>query len=336
MGRGARGAAGRNAAAKERKRRLSETGTTKRDKHHFRTLRNIPSFRRATSGANLLWRIRQRALALTKTSAFRTFVLCAILANSLALCLPDAVCKLCLDEQNGSTASCLSPAVNGSATWQYRIASHSVLHGNGTWAPCTESAIQMLDFTDLLEYAFTAVFTLELVIQVTAKGLILGKQAYLRDAWNWLDFVVVVMSYASVVGGLGNVSSVRTFRVLRPLRTLTTIPGMKVLVTSLMASVPAMFNVVLMSLLMFFGLGVIGIQLWGGMLSSRCFMQPVSDTALAFAWSAAESTGASDLTAQVASLFNESRPYVLDDLDGGMCARQDLALAFGRSCDPGT
>lgn len=39
---------------------------------------------------------------------------------------------------------------------------------------------------------FTVLFTLECVIKVIAMGFVLDKGSYLRDAWNWLDFVVVI------------------------------------------------------------------------------------------------------------------------------------------------
>lgn len=40
--------------------------------------------------------------------------------------------------------------------------------------------------------ALTILFTVEMILKILAQGLILHKNAYLRDAWNWLDFVVVV------------------------------------------------------------------------------------------------------------------------------------------------
>eukprot|EP00438_Fugacium_kawagutii_P033609 Skav205156 [mRNA] locus=scaffold593:470948:479545:- [translate_table: standard] len=38
----------------------------------------------------------------------------------------------------------------------------------------------------------TGFFTLEFVLKVIAFGFVLDKTSYLRDAWNWLDFIVVV------------------------------------------------------------------------------------------------------------------------------------------------
>lgn len=43
--------------------------------------------------------------------------------------------------------------------------------------------------------AFTGIYTVESVIKIIARGFILAKFTYLRDAWNWLDFVVVSLAY---------------------------------------------------------------------------------------------------------------------------------------------
>ena len=42
-------------------------------------------------------------------------------------------------------------------------------------------------------YVFTAIYTLEMLLKILAKGFILHSYAYLRDPWNWLDFVVVCL-----------------------------------------------------------------------------------------------------------------------------------------------
>ena len=58
---------------------------------------------------------------------------------------------------------------------------------------------------------------------------------YMRSPWNWLDFICVVTSYSFLMPGAGgNVSGLRAFRALRPLRTINRVPGMKVLVRSLL------------------------------------------------------------------------------------------------------
>lgn len=42
-------------------------------------------------------------------------------------------------------------------------------------------------------YVFTAIYTLEMLLKIISRGLILHTYAYLRDPWNWLDFMVVVL-----------------------------------------------------------------------------------------------------------------------------------------------
>ena len=41
------------------------------------------------------------------------------------------------------------------------------------------------------EYVFAVIFLLEMVVKVTAMGMVLHSNAYLRDSWNVLDFIVV-------------------------------------------------------------------------------------------------------------------------------------------------
>ena len=46
--------------------------------------------------------------------------------------------------------------------------------------------------------------------------------------WNWIDFVVVIGGYISLLPGIGNISALRIIRVMRPLRTLKRIKKLKV------------------------------------------------------------------------------------------------------------
>ena len=48
----------------------------------------------------------------------------------------------------------------------------------------------------------TIMSTLEVLIQITALGFISGKDAYLKDPWNWIDFKVVVTSLFSILPGV--------------------------------------------------------------------------------------------------------------------------------------
>ena len=41
---------------------------------------------------------------------------------------------------------------------------------------------------------FTGIYTFESAVKVMARGFILEPFTYLRDAWNWLDFVVIALA----------------------------------------------------------------------------------------------------------------------------------------------
>ena len=46
-----------------------------------------------------------------------------------------------------------------------------------------------------LEPIFTYSFLFECMTKIVAQGFMSGKNSYLSDAWNWLDFTVVVASF---------------------------------------------------------------------------------------------------------------------------------------------
>ena len=53
---------------------------------------------------------------------------------------------------------------------------------------------------------------------MVALGFVMERGAYLRDMWNWLDFVVVVVGWLTLSGATSSgASALRSIRVLRPL-----------------------------------------------------------------------------------------------------------------------
>lgn len=73
-----------------------------------------------------------------------------------------------------------------------------------------------------VELVTTILFTVEFLLKVCASGFYFMPLAYLRDPWNVLDFVVVLVSVSQlfVVSGprLTGLRSLRALRALRPLR----------------------------------------------------------------------------------------------------------------------
>ena len=119
-------------------------------------------------------------------------------------------------------------------------------------------------------------------------GFWINKNAYLRDAWNWLDFFVVIISVVDwlPVGGGDNASlkSLRTFRILRPLRSINAMPRMRALIQSLLKSLPGLINVIAFLMFAFAIFAIFGVHQFKGALYSRCRVtdQPMPDLDFAF------------------------------------------------------
>lgn len=96
--------------------------------------------------------------------------------------------------------------------WDYRHAPASLVYVVPGWAStpglCTlqantlpaaprpqsgSSLFPSLLFTNDLScrYIFTGIYILEAVIKILARGFILDEFSFLRDPWNWLDFIVI-------------------------------------------------------------------------------------------------------------------------------------------------
>ncbi|KAK1805167.1 hypothetical protein P4O66_019527, partial [Electrophorus voltai] len=119
-----------------------------------------------------------------------------------------------------------------------------------------------------------AFFAVEMVIKMMALG-IFGSKCYLGDTWNRLDFFIVMagMMEYSLDGHNASLSAIRTVRVLRPLRAINRVPSMRILVTLLLDTLPMLGNVLLLCFFVFFIFGIVGVQLWAGLLRNRCFLE---------------------------------------------------------------
>jgi hypothetical protein len=120
------------------------------------------------------------------------------------------------------------------------------------------------------EWFFLVAFTLEMALKILGLGLLVGRGAYLRDAWNVLDCIVVLMGWISLSPKVANVSAMRTVRVLRPLRTITGVEGMRMLVATLLSSLPMLLDVLILCAFLFLIFGTIGVQTFAGYLRYEC------------------------------------------------------------------
>lgn len=129
-------------------------------------------------------------------------------------------------------------------------------------------------WTDSIEYLFTSVFIVEFILKIVAMGFVMGRNTYLRDGWNFIDFVVVVTGFISFFIP-ARISAIRVIRIIRPLRSINSLKQMRVLVTTLIDSLPALGNVVIFLLFVIILFGILGLQIFMSILENRCRLTPV-------------------------------------------------------------
>uniref|UniRef100_A0A8C8ZTZ7 Calcium voltage-gated channel subunit alpha1 G n=1 Tax=Prolemur simus TaxID=1328070 RepID=A0A8C8ZTZ7_PROSS len=149
----------------------------------------------------------------------------------------------------------------------------------GMFRPCEDIACdsqrcRILQAFDDFIFAF---FAVEMVVKMVALG-IFGKKCYLGDTWNRLDFFIVILE---VSVGLPSILNWAVSVPRRPLweccqpgvPSVASAPtGMRILVTLLLDTLPMLGNVLLLCFFVFFIFGIVGVQLWAGLLRNRCFL----------------------------------------------------------------
>ncbi|XP_035282342.1 voltage-dependent L-type calcium channel subunit alpha-1C isoform X11 [Anguilla anguilla] len=138
-----------------------------------------------------------------------------------------------------------------------------------------------------VEYLFLIIFTVEAFLKVIAYGLLFHPNAYLRNGWNLLDFIIVVVGLfsaileqatkgdgATPIGGKAagfDVKALRAFRVLRPLRLVSGVPSLQVVLNSIIKAMVPLLHIALLVLFVIIIYAIIGLELFMGKMHRTCF-----------------------------------------------------------------
>lgn len=121
---------------------------------------------------------------------------------------------------------------------------------------------------EVLDIIFFVFFLGEAILKITVMGFMGRPDAYLSDSWNVLDFFVILTSPFSIINSSGSLfSAFRALRAFRPLRLLSRYEGMRVVTKALFRSLPAMINVVAVTLLVWLIFAICGVELLSGQMN---------------------------------------------------------------------
>ena len=141
------------------------------------------------------------------------------------------------------------------------------------------------------DITFLIIFTVEFMLKLVAYGFIwcdntefmldnevdlkelmlgdAGVPSYMYDSWNYLDIMVLVVSYVNMFGDPdGPLKVLRLLRAFRPLRMVNRIAGMKLVIMSLVSAAPGLGNVCILLFAVFLIFAILGLSLFMGKFHS--------------------------------------------------------------------
>uniref|UniRef100_A0A3P8WMC0 Voltage-dependent L-type calcium channel subunit alpha n=1 Tax=Cynoglossus semilaevis TaxID=244447 RepID=A0A3P8WMC0_CYNSE len=145
-----------------------------------------------------------------------------------------------------------------------------------------------------VEYVFLIIFTIETFLKILAYGLVMHPSSYIRNGWNLLDFVIVIVLFSVILetmthksgeqathhmpgkpGGL-DVKALRAFRVLRPLRLVSGVP-LQIVLNSIMKAMVPLLHIALLVLFVIIIYAIIGLELFIGRMHKTCYYTGTDD-----------------------------------------------------------
>ena len=110
-----------------------------------------------------------------------------------------------------------------------------------------------------LDRAIIWFFVLEIALRIAAFGS--RPWRFFLDGWNVFDFLIVLFCVLPL--GTAYVQVFRLARVLRVLRLASSVPGLQVLVTATLRSIPSLLYVLLLLVMLLYTYAVVGVFLFG-------------------------------------------------------------------------
>ncbi|XP_044859349.1 sodium channel protein type 4 subunit alpha-like isoform X3 [Mauremys mutica] len=123
---------------------------------------------------------------------------------------------------------------------------------------------------EYVEFTFAGIYTCEILIKVLASGFVWNQFTFLRDPWNIVDLIVIVITYVSLFLPKQKVSFLRIFRLLRSLKAISVIPELKVIVNALIQSIKKLADVMILTVFCLSVFALVGVQLFMGNLKMKC------------------------------------------------------------------
>ncbi|XP_077442586.1 sodium channel protein type 4 subunit alpha B-like isoform X2 [Stigmatopora argus] len=182
---------------------------------------------------------------------------------------------------NADHACCVLSPFNFTRTTAIKILLHSFFRAFILLTVLTNCVFMTLaeppEWSKFLRYAFIAIYTLEVLVKVAARGFCVGHFTFLWDPCNWLDLLIICTAYLIEVVDLPGLSA---FQVLPALKIITAMPGLRRNFGALLQSVKKMGHVLVLVLVTLIVLATLAMHNFMGVLRQKCVLMPSANHSL--------------------------------------------------------
>ncbi len=165
--------------------------------------------------------------------------------------------------------SAFSTPPGGFVAWCRSVANRPLFHHAILGVILTNALLIGLETSQTLSTAYgqlfawlntliLAIFVVELTIRLIAEWPTLWR--FFRDGWNVFDFTIVAMSLLPEAGPFATVA--RLARVLRVARLLSAMPELRLIVSTMLRSIPSMGHVIVLLSLLLYIYAIVGYSLF--------------------------------------------------------------------------
>ncbi len=113
-------------------------------------------------------------------------------------------------------------------------------------------------FFKLFHQIVLLVFILEAAIKIIAEYPRVDR--YFRNPWNIFDFTILILSFLPASGSFA--TAARLARILRVTRLISAVPELRIIICTLLKSLPGMMHIILLLGILFYIYGILGIYLF--------------------------------------------------------------------------
>lgn len=135
----------------------------------------------------------------------------------------------------------------------------------------TETSVISIPYSDSINKTvyginvfFGIFFIFEFIFQAISQGLFIGKNAYLREALNWIDLFVIIVSVIGLFNFAENFLILRVFRLLRIIKLIKLSRELKIVTMAIWKTIPSLLIAIIPFMFYLLIFSVIGLSLYSG------------------------------------------------------------------------